>query len=192
MVSTTHGIYVHAKVQTYDGGLLVCGSANMNRRSFLCDAELGIAVADPAVVAAHQQALWEFLFPTVAWPALDLSVSGNGVQFFDEFTKASGVTEVGQVGPSLLILDPWDLDDAPLPSGAVRTRAPLGMLGEHAFNWYYEHISDPSSLDSACETTVPTPGVNTSTCLPLDVVSRCLEACVSVSGEVTSPYRKQA
>jgi phosphatidylserine/phosphatidylglycerophosphate/cardiolipin synthase-like enzyme len=187
--TTSHGIYVHAKVQMYDGSLLVCGSANLNRRSFTCDSELALAVLDSTVVAAHQQALWEHLFPTTAWPGLDLDAPGNGASFFDAFRAAAGLAKAGEVGPSRLIIDPWDADASRLPNGALRERSGTGP----AFDWWYDFFLDPSSISTASECDSRDPATGNLRAAGLDDIVVRLERVYHVRGDGTViwPYRKQ-
>jgi hypothetical protein len=111
------GIYCHAKTHTYDGTLLVCGSANLNRRSLIGDSELACAVADNAVVLNHQRKLWELLFPTTTWPGIDWDDPAAGANFFntlvDTFDRTNGTSGC------FLIKDPWCLDRK-LPNGVTR------------------------------------------------------------------------
>ena len=98
------GIYCHAKVQMYDRSLLVCGSANLNRRSFTCDSELDCAVLDEDLVLKHYRRLWRVLFPDIAWPSqinFNDPNGGWGRQFFDAFENAAKSQN------SYLIHDPW-------------------------------------------------------------------------------------
>ncbi len=98
------GIYCHAKAQLYDRSLFVCGSANLNRRSFTCDTELDCAVLDEDLVLKHYRRLWRVLFPDIAWPGrIDFNDpnGGWGVQFFEAFEKAAKTRN------SYLIPDPW-------------------------------------------------------------------------------------
>jgi phosphatidylserine/phosphatidylglycerophosphate/cardiolipin synthase-like enzyme len=100
----TGGIYCHAKVQMYDRSLLVCGSANLNRRSFTCDTELDCAVLDEDLVLKHYRRLWRVLFPDIAWPSqinFNDPNGGWGRQFFDAFENAVKTQN------SCLIPDPW-------------------------------------------------------------------------------------
>lgn len=92
------GIYCHAKVQLFDDQLLVCGSCNINERSFTFDSELSCAVNSKVVVQKHYQELWnhfikqsnsddpnvysQFKFPT------DFS-KGWGMKFFAELKKVT-------------------------------------------------------------------------------------------------------
>ena len=98
------GIYCHAKVQLYDRSLFVCGSGNMNRRSFTCDTELDCAVLDEDLVLKHYRRLWRVLFPDIAWPS-QINFSdpngGWGMEFFDAFENAVKTKN------SYLISDPW-------------------------------------------------------------------------------------
>lgn len=120
--SRNRGIYCHAKVQTYDRDLLVCGSANLNRRSFTCDTELDCAILDAGVVNRHQRRLWKTLFPVVPWPAIDFEQPGWGKLFLKAFRDAASEIR------SYVEPDPWRLTSAEItaiPEGArVRVSPP--------------------------------------------------------------------
>jgi phosphatidylserine/phosphatidylglycerophosphate/cardiolipin synthase-like enzyme len=114
------GIYCHAKSHTYDGSLLVCGTCNLNWRSFSRDTEVSAAVLDPDVVHQHQRHLWNWLFKGAPWPADDhgdelrLDGKGNGARFFECFRQQTVHHS------SYLIPDRWYLGSYPLPNGVVR------------------------------------------------------------------------
>lgn len=98
------GIYCHSKVQLYDRSLFVCGSGNLNRKSFTCDTELDCAVLDEELVLKHYRRLWRVLFPGVAWPSqinFDDPNGGWGIQFFNAFENAI------KAQGTYLIPDPW-------------------------------------------------------------------------------------
>jgi phosphatidylserine/phosphatidylglycerophosphate/cardiolipin synthase-like enzyme len=135
------GIYAHAKTQLYDGSLLVCGSANMNRRSFTCDTELACAVVEPAVVAGHQRRLWSWLFPGTPWPGINLDRPGGGRAFLEAVRSAVAG------GSSLLIPDPWWQPSPALPGGITRPGLPF----PGSFRAVYAGIIDPTSLPAGLE-----------------------------------------
>ncbi len=139
------GIYCHAKEQTYDGSLLVCGSGNLNRRSLSCDSELDCAVLDSATVANHQRGLWELLFPNTAWPNLDLNTAGNGAAFFSQFMQAT--SPINPASKTFLIPDPW----MPGRSRQLPTIPPT-LLESDPNDWMfdevYKRILDPTSFSN--------------------------------------------
>jgi phosphatidylserine/phosphatidylglycerophosphate/cardiolipin synthase-like enzyme len=136
------GIYVHAKAHTYDADLLVCGSANLNRRSFLCDTEIDCAVLDPAVVSAHQDALWSDLVPGATRPAVDVTHAGWGKTLFDDLRQTV------RAGSSILIDDRWRDATPTLPNGVVRDQSPW------LFDIMYPNFLDPTSITDTVESRV--------------------------------------
>jgi phosphatidylserine/phosphatidylglycerophosphate/cardiolipin synthase-like enzyme len=134
------GIYCHAKMQTYDGDLLVCGSANLNRRSFMCDAELDCAVFDPQIVKEHQQKLWAMLFGFSPYPNVNLSDSGSGATFFSEFQNAASSDNIPV---PYLIPGPIFPDRQPI---SLPTDPPIYLPYKVAQGSKYLNVIDPSSL----------------------------------------------
>jgi phosphatidylserine/phosphatidylglycerophosphate/cardiolipin synthase-like enzyme len=134
------GVYCHAKVQIYDGSLMICGSANLNRRSFLCDSEIACGVLDETTVLNHQRALWKLLFHAVPsprgdWPGVDLNQPGTGATFFQKFTAAAQDPAAG------IHQDPWQSSTPTLANGVELPRwNPLAGAA-------IDHIFDPTSLD---------------------------------------------
>jgi phosphatidylserine/phosphatidylglycerophosphate/cardiolipin synthase-like enzyme len=141
--SRNDGIYCHAKAHTYDGNLLVCGSANVNRRSFTCDTEIACAVLNSSVVLDHQERLWHLLFPDTPWigdSGSDFSWDDKnaGKTFFDKFNEASINSK------SFLIEDPWRKKDKPkLPNNVERDQDPFLDFGSFSFDYFYNNVLDP-------------------------------------------------
>jgi phosphatidylserine/phosphatidylglycerophosphate/cardiolipin synthase-like enzyme len=136
------GVYVHAKAHIYDSELLVCGSANINRRSLAGDTELALAVHDPAVVGSHLHKLWSLFTAGAAWP----TVSGAP---YDATTMPGKpfVTAMRTASPSNLIADPHFLnpraETVPLPRGSRSTSTRWGEFGE-VYNGLMENCSLPT------------------------------------------------
>jgi phosphatidylserine/phosphatidylglycerophosphate/cardiolipin synthase-like enzyme len=174
-LADNRGIYAHAKTHTYDGALLVCGTANLCRRSFTCDSEIACAILDPAVVLAHQTLLWAALFGGAARPDLDLSVSGNGELLFNQFRAAAAPG-----GSATMFPDPWQSPNPTLPNNVERDQSPW------AYNLRYNHLLDPSSIDTAVEGQVADPATGTLRPVRLDDIVTRLE---SVYEGDTWPWR---
>jgi phosphatidylserine/phosphatidylglycerophosphate/cardiolipin synthase-like enzyme len=128
------GVYVHAKAQTYDDQLLVCGSGNMNRRSLECDAELDCAVLDTSVVEAHLAALYATL-------------TGNAWSDFDAGWLERYWTAIGSNSSRALIADPFFVANPGTPS------TPNGVSMPTSAPFIYS-IYEPTSIGPPVESSV--------------------------------------
>ncbi|GAA2164242.1 phospholipase D-like protein [Humibacillus xanthopallidus] len=150
------GVYVHAKAHVYDGELLVCGSANINRRSFLGDTELALAVHDPAVVSSHLRRLWSLLTAGQAWPQVGGAPYDASTMGGKPFVTALRTTALRTAAPSNVIVDPHFIDPTaetqPLRRGSRTTSLRWGEFG-NVYNGLMENCSLPNErIESATST----------------------------------------
>lgn len=127
------GVYVHAKVQTYDDCLLVCGSANMNRRSFTVDMELDCAVLHKPDVSYHLANLAHML---TGQPWLDFDHDWLQ-RFWTHITANAGQTTI----PDPFFCDPGHMGTA------TPNHVPYAPGGTTP-----ESIMEPFTIDSGTET----------------------------------------
>ncbi|GAB3061342.1 hypothetical protein GCM10027053_24530 [Intrasporangium mesophilum] len=137
------GVYVHAKAHVYDGELLVCGSANINRRSLTGDTELALAVHDPTVATSHLHNVWTLLTGGEPWPLVDGAP-------FDPKTMPGRpfVTAMRGAAHPNLIIDPHfanpTAETVALPLGS-RSTATQGQFGQ-VYNQLMENCSMHNSF----------------------------------------------
>ena len=124
---------------------------------------------------AHQTLLWAALFGGAARPDIDLSVSGNGQLLFNQFRAAAAPG-----GPATMFPDPWQSPNPTLPNNVERDQSPW------AYNLRYNHLLDPSSIDTAVEGQVADPATGTLRPVRLDDIVTRLE---SVYEGDTWPWR---
>jgi len=126
------GIYCHAKAQTYDDKLVVCGSANLNRRSFENDAELDCAVLHEPTVRKLLSDLHRIEWPPSGdWTDWE---TGWGDRFAKDILKGAGD------GRSFLIPDPFF--GPPLTADPVTpNNVPMTSSGGHVGESSYEPTS---------------------------------------------------
>jgi hypothetical protein len=97
---------------------LVCGSSNINARSYTTDTELSCAVYDQTLIRNYYGDLWNYLFAQPIPSSINFDMPGWGKVFFDEFTKK--VTYNWNNPTTNLIVDPWYGIDGLLPNSQVR------------------------------------------------------------------------
>jgi phosphatidylserine/phosphatidylglycerophosphate/cardiolipin synthase-like enzyme len=144
-------------VQTYDGSLLVCGSANMNRRSFTCDMELDCAVMHPPTVRWHLAGLAQMI---TGQPWTDFSAGWLGNYW----------TQIQAHHQNTLIDDPFFTQAA----APLRTPNNIDISPDDAQvpEWLFE----PSSVTTPVETdTAPTVAGDPGQAGRLDEVTFLLE-----------------
>jgi phosphatidylserine/phosphatidylglycerophosphate/cardiolipin synthase-like enzyme len=145
------GIYVHDKVQTYDDALLVCGSANMNRRSFECDAELDCAVLHAPTVRSHLARLYASLAGE-SW--VDFGPGWLG-RYWESFGYGGIIDQVFY--SKWLIKDPFfqppEADIPPLPNG-------LKITTRDALKEQWRWVLDPSGFKADLESVGGEPDIN--------------------------------
>jgi hypothetical protein len=122
----SRGMYCHAKAQLFDDQLLVCGSCNLNERSFGVDTEVCCAIEAAVVVRAHYQNLWDhFINPLgVQVPFPNDWTAGWGARFFVDLFDAvtDGRTHLlqyddgGHRGSTTI-----------LPNGLIRSTSPATL-----------------------------------------------------------------
>jgi phosphatidylserine/phosphatidylglycerophosphate/cardiolipin synthase-like enzyme len=168
------GVYVHAKSQTYDDQLLVAGSANMNRRSFECDAELDCAVLDQVTVMKHLATLYACLTGS-QWTDFNPG-------WLERFWKAFAANKL-----PTLVKDPFFAENVGEP------KTPNGVPMPHSMSFLKpEWLFEPTSIAPPVESSICQfsnhPGEPR---IPgrLDEVTYLLERCYEGSNW---PWRKPA
>jgi phosphatidylserine/phosphatidylglycerophosphate/cardiolipin synthase-like enzyme len=130
------GVYVHAKAQTYDDELMACGSANLNRRSLECDAEIDCALLHKPTVQFHLASLYGCLTGT-EWTDFKAGWLGR---LWGEFMAGKSPA---------LVRDPFFAETVGVP------KTPNGVPMDHGMPWFPEAF-EPTSIgpdvdDAVCQ-----------------------------------------